>query len=178
MKSRLDRCAHCPGRAVVGGTSVTLREFSLTSAVVFTADLSATGLVVKFQERQRSMAKLAAQYAHDQAQEELAKVEKINAELEQAGHRLPDAAALLAKTRAYLESCDVHRRDGRHGEAYAEAQRAVRPLRILMRAQWEAAVRPLSIARFQSLCGQFLYVAAALALRRRGNADCEPMPTF
>jgi hypothetical protein len=130
-----------PWARVVGGTQVALHEFSLTSAVVFTADLSPTGLVVKFQERQRSMAKMAAQYAHDQAQEELAKVEKVNTELEQAGHRLNDAAALLAKSRAYLESSDVHRRDGRHGEAYAEAQRALRPLRILMRAQWEAAVR-------------------------------------
>jgi hypothetical protein len=130
---------------VVGGTKVSLHEFSLTSAVVFTADLSPTGLVVKFQERQRSMAKLAAQYAHDEAQEELAKVEKINTQLEQAGHGQPDANALLAKARAYLASCEVHRRDGRHGEAYAEAQRALRPLRILMRAHWEAATRPLSL---------------------------------
>lgn len=129
----------------VGGTKVSLHEFSLTSAVVFTGDLSPTGLVVKFQQRQRSMEPLAAQYAHDQAQEELAKVEKINAELEQAGHALRDGAELLAKAREYLASCETHRRDGRHAEAYADAQRALRPLRILMRAHWDAAVRPLSV---------------------------------
>ncbi len=134
-----------PWQRVVGGTKVSLREFSLTSAVVFTADLSPTGLVVYFQERQRSMAKDAARWAHDQAQEELAKVEKVNAELEQAGHRLADGAQLLAKAREYLTSCENHRKDGRHGDAYADAQRALRPLRILMRAQWEQAVRPLSV---------------------------------
>ncbi len=131
---------------VVGGTKVSLREFSLTSAVVFTGDLSPTGLVVKFQERQRRMAAIAAQYAHDQAQEELAKVEKINAQLEQLGHKQPDATALLDKAKGYIASCESHRRNGRHGEAYAEAQRAVRPLRILMRAHWETATRLLGQA--------------------------------
>jgi hypothetical protein len=130
---------------VIGGTKVSLREFGLTSAVVFTADLSPTGTVVKFQQRQQKIVALAAQYAHDQAHEELAKVEKVNAELEQAGHALPDGAALLTKAREYLASSDAHRRDGRHGEAYADAQRALRPIRILMRAHWEAAVRPLSL---------------------------------
>ncbi len=139
------RVRSLPWKREVGGTRISLREFSLTSAVVFTDDLSPTGLVVKFQERQRSMAKVAAQWAHDQAQEELAKVEKVNAELEQAGHKERDSAALLNKARDYLASCQTHRRNGQHADAYADAQRALRPLRILMRAQWEAAVRPLSV---------------------------------
>jgi hypothetical protein len=161
---------------VVGGTKVSLHEFSLTSAVVFTADLSPTGLVVKFQERQRSMVKMAAQYAHDQAMEELAKVERVNTELEQAGHRQEDAAALLAKAKAYLDSCDVHRRDGRYNEAYAEAQRALRPLRILMRAQWDAAVRPLSLpvsspyaVSFYSLPQHWRFVNEVTQLRADAN---------
>ena len=161
---------------VLGGTKVSLREFSLTSAVVFTADLSPTGLVVKFQERQRSMVKMAAQYAHDQAQEELAKVEKINTELEQAGHKLPDGAALLAKSRSYLTSCETYVHDGRHDEAYAEAQRALRPLRILMRAQWELAVRPLSLpvsspyaVSFFTLPQHWQFVDAVTQLRPDAN---------
>jgi hypothetical protein len=162
---------------VIGGTKVSLREFSLTSAVVFTADLSPTGLVVKFQERQRTMVKLAAQYAHDEAQEELSKVEKVNAELEQAGHKLPDGAALLAKARAFIVSCETYRRDGRHGEAYAEAQRAMRPLRILMRAQWEQATRPLSLpvsspyaVSFFTLPQHWQFMDALIKLRPDANA--------
>jgi hypothetical protein len=162
---------------VLGGTKVTLREFGLTSAVVFTADLSPTGLVVKFQERQRSMVKVAAQYARDQAMEELAKVEKINAELEQAGHKEPDAAALLAKAREYLKNCELHQRDGRHADAYADAQRAVRPLRILMRGHWESAVRPLSLpvaspyaVSFFTLPQHWRFVDEVTKLRPDANA--------
>jgi hypothetical protein len=40
-------------------------------------------------------------------------------------------------------SSDQHRHDRAHAEAYADAQRALQPLRILMRAQWESAIRTL-----------------------------------
>lgn len=130
---------------VVGGMRVTLREFSLASAVVFTSDLGPTGLVVRLQDQQRRMGKVAAQYAHDQAKEELAKIERVIAELEQMGQRLPDTQQLLERSRTYLASCEAKRRNGEHTEAYLEAQRALRPLRILMRASWEKAVRELDV---------------------------------
>jgi len=128
---------------VVGGMEIKIPEFGLTSAIVFTADLTPTGLVVRFQDQQRRQAKIAAQYAHDQAAEELTKAELVNAELVKMGHSLPDGAQLLEKTKEYLESCKRKRRDGEWSEAYLEAQRALRPLRILMRAHWEKAVREL-----------------------------------
>ena len=80
---------------ILGATRVTLHDFSLTGAVLFTGDLG--GQVVRLQNQQRRMAPTAAQWSHDQAAEELAKVEKIHGELEQAGHKLPDAAELLAE---------------------------------------------------------------------------------
>ncbi len=126
---------------VIGGTRVSLHDFSLTAAVVFTGDLG--GMVVQFQKQQRQMAPTAAQWAHDQAVEELAKVEKINAELEQAGRRLPDGADLLRKAREAVEKSARLRQDGEHEQAFEEAQAALRSLRILMRAQWEQAVKPL-----------------------------------
>ena len=86
---------------VTGATRVSLHDFSLTAAVVFTGDLG--GMVVRFQKQQLQMAPTAAQWAHDQAVEELAKVEKINAELEQLNHRLPDGANLLQKARDAVE---------------------------------------------------------------------------
>ena len=126
---------------VLGGNEIVLHEFCLTAAVVFTSDL--TGMVVKFQKDQREMAPSAAQWAYDEAQEEFAKVEKVHRELEQMGQKLPDGEALLAKSKAYLESSLSNRRAGDHGEGYEEAQRALRPLRILMRAHWERAIKPL-----------------------------------
>jgi hypothetical protein len=128
---------------VVGGTKVTLREFSLTGAIVFTSDLGPTGLITRFQEKQRAMVPDAARWAHEQAQEELAKVEKVQAELDEMGVKLPDSDKLLAKSRTFLEACATARRNGDHAEAYLDAQRALRPLRILMRAQWDRAVRDL-----------------------------------
>jgi hypothetical protein len=129
-------------RRVTGGHKITLDEFSLTSIIVFTADLGRPdSLQVRFQNEVRANSRLAAQYAHDQAEEELAKVSKVEAELEQAGHTLPDGAKLLEKAREYLDRCQDHRRSGAHGEAYLDAQRALRPVRILMRAQWEKALK-------------------------------------
>lgn len=128
---------------VAGGTKVTIPEFGLTAALVFTSDLSPTGLVVRFQDMVRRTSKLAAQWAHDLAEEELAKVAKINEELEQAGIRLPDAQALIEDARRRTQLCASFRRDGDSRRAYGEAERALRPLRILMRAQWDAAVKEL-----------------------------------
>ncbi len=89
------------------------------------------------------MARTAAQWARDQAAEELDKVARVETELEKAGHRLPDGAPLMEKARAYLASSGTQMSNGNFAEAYADAQRTLRPLRILMRAQWEQAQREL-----------------------------------
>ncbi|HVS37479.1 MAG TPA: hypothetical protein VMS17_18090 [Gemmataceae bacterium] len=126
---------------VTGATRVSLHDFSLTAAVVFTGDLG--GMVVQFQKEQRKTAPTAAQWAHDQAAEELAKAEKVNAELEQEGRRLPDGAKLLQKARDAVDESARLRADGKHEEAYETAQSALRSVRILMRAHWDLAVKPL-----------------------------------
>jgi hypothetical protein len=128
---------------VVGGMRVFLPEFGLSGAVVFTSDLGPTGLVVRLQDQQRRMAKLAAQWAHDQAKEEFTKVEKVVGELEQLGQALPDTAALLERARNFLDSSAARHKNGDHTEAYLDAQRALRPVRIVMRAYWERATRDL-----------------------------------
>ncbi|HXG10357.1 MAG TPA: hypothetical protein VNK04_11385 [Gemmataceae bacterium] len=129
---------------VTGGVKVTIPEFGLTTAIVFTSDTGPTGLLVRFQDQARRLRKLAAQWSHDLAQVELEKVARVNAELEQAGRRLPDGAALLENARARLQTCARQFDNGDYREAYREAQRALRPLRILMRAHWEQAVRDLN----------------------------------
>jgi hypothetical protein len=128
---------------VLGGTKVTLRNFSLTGALLFTSDLSPTGVVVRLQDQQRHMGRLAAQWIADQAREELRKVEQVQSALEAQGHTVPDAAPLLKRAQDSLARCAVHRRNGDHASAYDEAQIALRALRVLMRADWERAVRDL-----------------------------------
>jgi hypothetical protein len=120
-----------------------LRNFSLTSAIVFTSDLSPRGLVVRLQDQQRRMGEPAARWTHAQAEEELAKVEQVQSALEKEGHTLPDAAAILTRARQSLARCGTYRRDGAYSDAYNEAQVTLRALRILMRAHWDQAVREL-----------------------------------
>jgi hypothetical protein len=129
----------------LGGTEVVLRDFSLTSALVFTADLGPTGLVVRFQEQQRRMRKLAAQWSHDLAEEELAKALYVQAELQKLGRGIPDGDALAAKTREWLDRCNLARRNGDYTEAYTAAQVALQAVRLLMRAHWDQAIRGVDV---------------------------------
>lgn len=132
-----------PFRRELGGCQVKLRNFSLTSALVFTSNLGPKGLVVWLQNKQRTMGPLAAQWLLEQAREELAKVETVQAELERTGHAITDAAALLDRARKAIELSTQLRRNHEHGEAFAQAEVALRAVRVLMRASWEKAVRDL-----------------------------------
>lgn len=130
---------------VPGGVKVRLQEFSMTCALVFTADLGPDGLVVRFQNHHQRVGRIAAQWAYDQAQQELKKVEQIESQLTRSGHSQPDETELLQKSREYLQSADGLRRNNQWDAAYDDAQRALRPLRVLMRAQWEDAVKKLTV---------------------------------
>jgi hypothetical protein len=132
-----------PIERVIGGTKVTVPDFGLTTAIVFTSDNSPTGLLVRFQDHARRTRKLAAQWAHDLAKVEIDKVLKIEADLERAGHTLPDGKALQDDAQARLTASEEHWGHGDFRQSYQEAQRALRPLRIMMRAQWEQAIRGL-----------------------------------
>jgi hypothetical protein len=128
---------------VVGGTRVTIPEFGLTAAILFTGDNGPTGILVRYQEQVRRMRKLAAQWAHDLAEVELDKITRVETQLEAAGHTLPDGTQLLDNARSRLRKCVEHWNNGDYRQAYQEADRSLRPLRILMRAQWEEATKRL-----------------------------------
>jgi hypothetical protein len=129
---------------IVGGTKVTIPEFGLTAIVVFTGDNGPNGVLVRFQEQARQSAKIAAQWSHDLAEEEIRKVAVIEGQLERLGHFQPDGRKLLDNARQRLARCTDNWNKGDYAEAYAEAERVLRPLRILMRAQWEAAVKEIN----------------------------------
>ncbi|MFM7151308.1 MAG: hypothetical protein ACKO23_15845, partial [Gemmataceae bacterium] len=132
-----------PIRRELGGNTIKLRNFSLNSAVVFTSDLGPNGVIVRLQDQQRRVGRLAAQWLHDQARGELAKVENVVAELEKNGHHLPDTPGLLERARKALDQCMQHRRNGEHNEAYAQAEVALRAMRLLMRSHWDKGVKDL-----------------------------------
>ena len=128
---------------VPGGTKVTLPEFGLTASIVFTAD---TTLVERFQDQVRQTQGLATQWSYDLALEELRKVSRVNAELEQLGRGQRDGASLIERAQRSLRRSYELASERNHREAYAEAQRALRPLRILMHAQWVEATKEVGTA--------------------------------
>lgn len=125
---------------VTGGTKVVIPEFGLTTALVFTGD---NQQVVRFQEMSRARRQQAAQWTYDMALYELEKIVTVEKLLEQQGHTLPDAAALINDAQNRLKVAKQLWDNRLFSEAYREAQRSLRPARILMRAQWDAAVKNL-----------------------------------
>ena len=125
---------------VTGGTKITIPEFGLTSTIVFTSD---TNVVIRFQEQARGRRQIAAQYTYDMALYELEKALTIEEKLEKQGHTLPDAAHLIADARKRLKTAKERWDNREFAEAYREGERALRPMRILMRAQWNKAVKGL-----------------------------------
>ena len=129
---------------IPGGTTITLPEFGLTSAIVFTADNAPNGLVVRFQEKAKQNSKLAAGYASQLAEESYRKTSLVYDKLVAGGHPLLDGVELLNKSKRLMASAGESYNRGQYREAYADADRALRPLRILMRAEWTEATRGLT----------------------------------
>lgn len=125
---------------VTGGTKVRIPDFGLTTALVFTSD---TKLIIRFQEHARGIRQLAAQWTYEQARQELEKVIKIQRELEALGQAVPQSAELMNDAQARLTTAKTHWERRLFSEAYREAQRSLRPLRTLMRTQWEQATKGL-----------------------------------
>jgi hypothetical protein len=127
-------------RRVQGGVEVVLPEFNLTTAIVFTGDYSRDGLLVNWQDQCRRLAKPAAEWTIDMANIELEKVATIHKQLEKEAPPVQGANSLLADARQRLAAATAFHRHGMYREAYHEANRAMRPLRLLMRLEWDQAV--------------------------------------
>jgi hypothetical protein len=128
---------------VAGGLKVVVPEFGLTTALLFTADITT---IARLQDSVAQTRRLAAQWSYDLAVEELRKVEQVHQQLVELRQTPPDSRALLEDARRRLGlSWEAWQRNTPSGyrEAYLEAHRAVRPLRILMRSEWQNAIKTL-----------------------------------
>ena len=74
-----------------GGIELTIPEFDLVSPIVFTADLSATGIVVWWQDHARKYGRVAARWALDLAAAEYEKVRATHVRLVEAGSEVRGA---------------------------------------------------------------------------------------
>ena len=144
---------------VPGGTQITIPEFGLTAAVVFTSDNGPNGVLVHFQDLVKQNAKTAAELAKDLALESKRKTAFVYDKLVQAGHPLPDGSRLMDKAQSLLKSADDYYSHGQYQEAYADADRALRPLRIIMREEWNLACKELPAPVSSPLCDELFLLA-------------------
>jgi hypothetical protein len=127
-------------KRVAGGVSVTLEEFGLTTQVLFAHDPAVVGAVhARALEKGRRVAELERNLA----------IYKYNAVQNLAGQlaaRVPVAATptWLASARRFLDACDNEFRAGHPLETAQNAERAMRALRLIERAYWDAAVKGLA----------------------------------
>jgi len=128
------------------GTQITLPEFDLTAAIVFTSDNAPDGMLAAWQRKTREVGPLAAAWACDLAAEQYKKVVRTQVRLEQLAPPIEQAAEWLAEADKRLR--EARKAHAAHNDelAYFEAIRSLRPLRLLMRANWELAVRGLDYA--------------------------------
>jgi hypothetical protein len=126
-------------KTVTGGTQITIPEFGLTTAIVFTGDLSDKGMLVFWQDKSRQLIADAAQYAYDLAAYERNKVVTVSQKLEHVSTPVAGARSLLDDCDNRLNIAAIYLKNRDYSHAYMEADRALRPLRILMRLQWEKA---------------------------------------
>ncbi len=132
-------------KRVAGGTRITIPEFDLTAAVVFTSDLKLDGKIVRWQDHTRyRVGELAARWAEQQAIEQYNKTLAIHGRITQAGGPdIPEASALLSRSQKYVANCKEYLETKQWDMAFREARRAQRPLRVLMHEHWRKAVEPL-----------------------------------
>lgn len=130
-------------KRVLGGTALTIPEFDLTAAVVFTSDLSPGGLVVRWQNQSRQASQIATEWMIKLAELEYDKFRKVHEQLLQVAPEVTNAGKLIQEAERRQNLAREHERNGDYQSAYLEAQRSMRPLRILMRAHWEQATASL-----------------------------------
>jgi hypothetical protein len=125
---------------VTGGTRVILNEFSLTALVPMTDDdLAVHALTPQVPQAAPRVAELERRLTGERFDQ----VRQIAGRL-QGDLRPPQTAYWLAAAEKSLQSCDAFLATHDYARACLDAQRAMRPVRMLERAAWQKAVEKLS----------------------------------
>ena len=127
-------------KRVTGGMRVTLGEFGVTSLVMLTQDPL---VISSLSRRAANVGRRAAVLQRQLAARKLQTVEQVHGRLAGPAASVHQSAEQLIHARRSLQSCDGLLATRDYTAAYLHAQRAMRPLRLLERAAWEAAVDQL-----------------------------------
>lgn len=150
---------HPPRKA--GGVRLTLDEFDLTALVLLTQN---PNVVAAMSRRAAQVGPRAAEIEHELAAMKFQSVVPLAARLTRANPKVPQAGEWVAQAQKFLQQSRGFLASKNAPAAYIEAQRAMRPLRLLERAHWEAAatqlrspvVSPLAVA-YPTLAGHWAF---------------------
>ena len=126
-------------KRVAGGMRITLDEFGLTSQVLLAHDPL---IVAAVHRRAAEVGRRAAELERHLAVHKLNTVRMLDGQLS-SRIPVPAAAEWLDAARNSLQSCDRQLASGNAPEAAQNAQRAMRSLRLVERAYWDAVVKGL-----------------------------------
>ncbi len=169
-------CLRNDARKVTGGTELTIREFDLVTPIVFTNDLSQNGLLVWWQDYNRKYGRVAARWAMDLAAEEYEKTYTVHARLAQQGVQVRDADNLFKQAVKFHEDARRNFAAELYDKAFADAHRALRPLRVVMRDHWNQAVATLDTPSASPFAVSYFSLPKHWELFREIQS-CEPSNT-
>lgn len=140
---------------VAGGVQIRLPRLDLTGMVWMTSDLAQ---VEKVRQRIASGQADAGATAVALARLKLDRVGLIDQELQHLGPGVPDGPQLLGRAKLRLDRAQGSQSTGDGHAARSDATETLQLLRILQRAHWDDAVRPLStpVGSPDTLCFQTL----------------------
>ena len=170
-------CLRNTAEKVPGGTKLTIPEFDLVTPIVFTNDQSQTGLVVWWQDYARKYGRLAARWALDMAAEEHDKVLAVHTKLTEMGVTVPGADKLFEQSVKFHVSARQHFAVELYDKAFADANRALRPLRVVMRDHWERATATLDVPTASPFAVSYFSLPKHWELFREVQA-CQPAPSL
>lgn len=119
---------------VPGGLKVVLPVFDTTALVLVTTDIA---LVRALEDAISRVRPRAVQMAIEQARLKYQWTAEINARLALLGQKAKDAEDLIHHSSEAIKLAQEKLDDMDYESAWSEARRASRPLRLLMRAQWD-----------------------------------------
>ncbi|MBX9790609.1 MAG: hypothetical protein K2Y37_16955 [Pirellulales bacterium] len=140
-------------KQVAGGTRLILDEFGLTSTILLTTDAVAVGHLSR---RLAAITERAARLARASAGQRLQLIAEVDRQLQSLGHPLPRAGEWLELAQAGLRRCDTLLAARNFTAAYLEADRAMRPARMVERGHWDAAVADLPSPITSPLAASFV----------------------
>ncbi len=160
------------------GLEITVTEFDVACAIVITPDLGGTGKVARWQDNASFRSgETASRWAQLQAVEQYEKTCRTHAAILAAGgleHEF--TPELLAKSKDAMGKAREYFDNKQWDVAYRESRRALRPLRQLMRADWDRAVQSLDApsaspfaVSFYSLPQHYALAAEVRSSRPAGN---------